>query len=185
MAARVITHDSCYRRPEHILRASAPVLFVLSPNEPHHPHLYSLAKKETNLNDEKEQAAQTAAWPQGISAITLFVEDMEAAREFYQRVFELPVMFEDDASTVFEFGNTLINLLKTSAAPELIRPAAVASQEAGHRMVFTITVDDVDALCARLVERGVELLNGPMERPWGIRTASFIDPGGHIWEIAR
>ena len=137
------------------------------------------------MNDESEQTAQTTGWPQGINAITLFVEDMEAARGFYQRVFELPVMFQDDVSTVFEFGNTLINLLKTTAAPELINPAAVASQEAGHRMVFTITVDDVDALCAWLVERGVELLNGPMDRPWGIRTASFVDPGGHIWEIAR
>ncbi|MFH9400536.1 hypothetical protein ACH4JS_12170 [Streptomyces sp. NPDC017638] len=27
--------------------------------------------------------------------------------------------------------------------------------------------------------------NGPMDRPWGIRTASFEDPGGHIWEIAQ
>ena len=26
---------------------------------------------------------------------------------------------------------------------------------------------------------------GPVDRPWGIRTASFRDPGGHIWEIAR
>jgi uncharacterized glyoxalase superfamily protein PhnB len=24
-----------------------------------------------------------------------------------------------------------------------------------------------------------------MDRPWGIRTASFRDPGGHIWEIAN
>jgi lactoylglutathione lyase len=24
-----------------------------------------------------------------------------------------------------------------------------------------------------------------MDRPWGIRTASFRDPGGHIWEIAK
>jgi uncharacterized glyoxalase superfamily protein PhnB len=31
----------------------------------------------------------------------------------------------------------------------------------------------------------VDLLNGPMDRPWGIRTASFRDPGGHIWEIAK
>ena len=31
----------------------------------------------------------------------------------------------------------------------------------------------------------VELLNGPLDRPWGVRTASFSDPGGHIWEIAR
>ncbi len=50
--------------------------------------------------------------------------------------------------------------------------------------MFTIEVDDVDAVCARLADRGVELLNGPMDRPWGIRTASFRDPGGHIWEIA-
>ena len=52
-------------------------------------------------------------------------------------------------------------------------------------MVFTMAVDDVDAMCAILAERGVELLNGPMDRPWGIRTASFRDPGGHIWEIAK
>jgi len=24
-----------------------------------------------------------------------------------------------------------------------------------------------------------------MDRPWGIRTASFKDPAGHIWEIAK
>jgi len=50
-------------------------------------------------------------------------------------------------------------------------------------MQFTITVDDVDGMCAELTSRCVELLNGPMDRPWGIRTASFRDPGGHIWEI--
>jgi uncharacterized glyoxalase superfamily protein PhnB len=40
-------------------------------------------------------------------------------------------------------------------------------------------------MCAVLGERGVALLNGPIDRPWGIRTASFMDPGGHIWEIAQ
>jgi hypothetical protein len=30
----------------------------------------------------------------------------------------------------------------------------------------------------------MELLNGPMNRPWGVRTASFTDPNGLIWEIA-
>jgi lactoylglutathione lyase len=28
-------------------------------------------------------------------------------------------------------------------------------------------------------------LNGPMDRAWGVRTASFTDPGGHIWEFAQ
>lgn len=131
------------------------------------------------------RGAETGSWPRGIGAITLFVEDLEAAKRFYQEVFGLPVAFEDDASAVFKFGDTLINLLRATAARELIEPAAVASREAGARHQFTIEVDDVDAMCTELATRGVELLNGPMDRPWGIRTASFRDPGGHIWEIAH
>ena len=124
-------------------------------------------------------------WPQGIGAVTLFVEDLGAAKRFYGEVFGLPVHFEDEDSVVFDFGNTLVNLLETSAAGELVEPATVAVRGAGARKVFTIEVEDVDAKCAELKERGVELLNGPMDRPWGIRTASFVDPGGHIWEIAK
>jgi Glyoxalase/Bleomycin resistance protein/Dioxygenase superfamily len=55
----------------------------------------------------------------------------------------------------------------------------VAGREAGSRLQLTIDVDDVDAMCAEVTARGVELLNGPMDRPWGVRTASFSDPGGH------
>jgi len=125
------------------------------------------------------------SWPSGISAITLFVEDLAATKQFYQDVFGLPVHYEDDASAVFNFGNTLINLLKVSEATSLIAPAAVGGSEAGARYQFTITVDDVDATCALLIERGAKLINGPMDRPWGIRTACFADPAGHIWEIAK
>jgi len=131
------------------------------------------------------KGADVSAWPKGIFAITLFVEDLKTAKEFYQMAFGLPVVFEDDSSAVFKFGDTFINLLVTTAADELIGPAKVASREAGSRCVFTIHVDDVDAMCAELTARGVELLNGPMDRPWGVRTASFIDPGGYIWEIAK
>ena len=106
-------------------------------------------------------------------------------KQFYQAVFGLPVVFEDDVSAVFNFGNTLVNLLSITAAPELIAPAALAAANAGSRNVLTITVDDVDAICTMLITRGVTLLNGPMDRPWGIRTASFKDPSGQIWEIAR
>ena len=94
-------------------------------------------------------------------------------------------MFEDDNSAVFRFGETVVNLLNVSEAPGLVDPATVASRDAGVRFQFTLAVDDVDAMCEQLKARGVELLNGPMDRPWGIRTASFRDPGGHIWEIAR
>jgi catechol 2,3-dioxygenase-like lactoylglutathione lyase family enzyme len=122
--------------------------------------------------------------PKAIDAITLFVEDLEESKRFYQDVFALPVFHEDANSAVFKFENTLINLLKIPAARGLIEPGVVADPRAGSRFQLTIPVDDVDAACAQLRARGVELLNGPMNRPWGIRTASFADPGGHIWEFA-
>ncbi len=120
-----------------------------------------------------------------IGAITMLSEDLEQSKSFYQEVFGLPVAYEDQNSAVFEFGQTVINLLRTPAAHELIEPGTVATHEAGSRFVLSIGVDDVDAVCTELARRGVTLLNGPMDRPWGIRTASFTDPAGHIWEIAQ
>ncbi|MEU6532171.1 VOC family protein [Streptomyces sp. NPDC046928] len=124
-------------------------------------------------------------WPGKISALTLFVEDLEATKRFYRDVFRLPVTYEDENSAVFDFGNTIINLLRSTAAHELIDPARVADPDSGSRLQLTLPVDDVDAMCKELTARGVTLLNGPMDRPWGIRTAGFRDPGGHIWEIAQ
>jgi lactoylglutathione lyase len=120
-----------------------------------------------------------------VGAITLFVEDPRRSQSFYEEVFALPVIWEDEDSAVFRFENTLVNLLKMSAARDLIEPGSVASREAGSRFQLTIWVDDADAVSAELAKRGVELLNGPMNREWGVRTASFTDPDGHIWEIAQ
>jgi catechol 2,3-dioxygenase-like lactoylglutathione lyase family enzyme len=123
--------------------------------------------------------------PTQIAAITLFVEDLDEAKRFYADVFRLPVHYEDEHSTVFRFGETLVNLLRATEAPELVAPAPVAAADAGVRFQLTLPVDDVDAAAEELRAHGVELLNGPADRPWGIRTVSFRDPGGHVWELAR
>lgn len=123
-------------------------------------------------------------FPGPITAITLFVDDVAEARDFYAAVFDLPVHWQDEASAVFDFGNTLINLLQAREAPGLIEPAPVGRSLDGATAQLTITVDDVDAAAALAVERGAVLLNGPQDRPWGIRTAAFRDPSGHVWELA-
>ena len=120
-----------------------------------------------------------------IDVITLFVEDLQSVRAFYQEVFGLSAVYEDDVSVVFDFGNMSINLLDITEAYDLIHPGTVASLESGSRFQFTIRVDDVDAVCNELKTHGVALLNGPMDRPWGVRTAAITDPAGHIWEIAQ
>jgi catechol 2,3-dioxygenase-like lactoylglutathione lyase family enzyme len=120
-----------------------------------------------------------------VGAITLFVDDPQRSRSFYEGVFGLSPIYEDGDSAAFRFENTIVNLLKTPAARDLIDPAAVAGRSAGSRFQLTIWVDDADAVCRDLAARGVELLNGPVNREWGMRTASFTDPDGHIWEVAQ
>jgi catechol 2,3-dioxygenase-like lactoylglutathione lyase family enzyme len=120
-----------------------------------------------------------------VGAITLFVEDPERSKSFYQDVFGAPAIHEDEDAAAFRFENTIVNLLRMSAARELIEPGTVAGREAGSSFQLTIWVDDADAVCAELATRGVELLNGPVNRDWGMRTASFTDPDGHIWEVAQ
>lgn len=120
-----------------------------------------------------------------LGAITMFVDDVARSKAFYGDVFGLKQVFEDENSVVFDLGNTIINLLKVSEAPELIAPVAVASRESGARVQLTIWVSDTNAVCADMAAKGVELLNGPIDRPWGMRTACVEDPDGHIWEFAQ
>ena len=79
----------------------------------------------------------------------------------------------------------MINFITMASAQDLIFPARVSTSHQGAQFQFTCTVDDVNATCDALAERGVTLLNGPMDRTWGIRTASFTDPDGHIIEVAQ
>jgi len=121
---------------------------------------------------------------QSVGAITMFVEDHRRSKEFYEKVFDVTVVHEDDVSIAFKFDNTTVNLLELSEAPGLIGPARVATADAGSRIQLTVWVEDTNAVCAQLTSLGVELLNGPIDRAWGLRTAAFADPDGHIWEVA-
>ncbi len=120
-----------------------------------------------------------------VGAITLFVDDPARSKAFYEQAFGLTAIFEDESSAAFKFENTIVNLLERPAARELIEPATVASPSAGASFQLTIWVDDADAASAELRSRGVDLINGPIDREWGMRTACFADPDGHVWEVAQ
>lgn len=125
------------------------------------------------------------ALPNEIEVLTLFVEDLAAARRFYETVFAARTAYEDEVSCVMEFGGLMVNLLQSVEAPELVHPATTAPATDGASMLLTVRVLDVDAVCAELRSLDVALLNGPQDRPWGRRTAAFADPAGHVWEVAQ
>jgi catechol 2,3-dioxygenase-like lactoylglutathione lyase family enzyme len=120
-----------------------------------------------------------------LEGITLFVEDLAAARTFYTDVFGLEVVYNDDDSAVAKLKNVMINLLVVSEAHGLIAPAPVAAAGMGARALLTINVNDVDSVVAELEEDDVKLINGPVDQPWARRTAAFADPAGNVWEIAQ
>ena len=142
------------------------------------------ARAATNGSLDPKGGAGMTVSLQSVGAITLFVEDPKRSKTFYEGVFDGRVIHEDDDATAFRFENTIVNLLARSAARGLIEPASVASGEPGASFQLTIWVDDTDETCAELARRGVRLLNGPLDREWGVRTASFTDPDGHVWEVA-
>jgi catechol 2,3-dioxygenase-like lactoylglutathione lyase family enzyme len=114
-----------------------------------------------------------------VGAITLFVADPQRSREFYERVFEIESVFEDADSVALKFDNLLLNLLQRGAAVnELLGP--VSASAAGASFELTVWVEDADAVCAELAERGVTIVTGPLDRPWGMRTAAFLDPDGYV-----
>jgi len=129
--------------------------------------------------------AGTISEMKNLECITLFVEDLEASKKFYLEIFDLRIVYEDPVSAVFKLENVMINVLKISEAPGLIAPARVADNNAGQRFMFTVRVRNVDEVCGKLKVLGVQLLNGPQDRPWGRRTAAFADPAGHVWELAH
>jgi lactoylglutathione lyase len=120
-----------------------------------------------------------------IEVITLFVEDLPKAIRFYKDVFGLETLYQDDVCEVMKLGGLAINVLKSGNAPELVSPGPIASPGAGSRMIFTIKVKDANSVCEELAAHGVALINGPIDRPWGRRTAAFADPDGNVWEIAQ
>ena len=84
---------------------------------------------------------------------------------------------------MLRFQDMYLFLHTAAAAPEPL-PEVLDEARKGVGQ-FAIIVGDVDAVCSELTGHGVRLLSGPADRPWGMRTVTFADPGGHIWEIAQ
>ena len=145
------------------------------------PRFEITSPDDAHAGDLEEYVTQFAE----IEVVTLFVEDVETAKAFYVDVLGTEVVFGDENSAVVKLSNVMINLLHVDNAPTLVEPAEVGGPAAGARALYTIKVDDADAAYQKLTERGATFLNGPVDRPWGRRTAAFADPAGNVWEIAE
>jgi catechol 2,3-dioxygenase-like lactoylglutathione lyase family enzyme len=123
-----------------------------------------------------------ADWDREIGAMTLMVPDLSRAKTFYEQAFGLQARDLGD-EVMFRFGNMAVFLHEAAQSTEPASEVREKAEEGAGQ--FAIIVADVDAVHAELAERGIEMLSGPADRPWGMRTVTFADPAGHVWEIAQ
>jgi len=92
--------------------------------------------------------------------------DYQASVAFYRDVVGLHVFREWATGTVFFLGGGLL---------ELSRPAGPVTDD---KLSLWLHVRDVDAEFARLAAAGVDVVEAPVDEPWGLREARIRDPDG-------
>ena len=121
-----------------------------------------------------------------IDVVVLFVADLDRAKAFYGDTLGLVLKHEDQDSAYLELETASLLLLSIAGAQDLLSSEVVGAQRPGGADSQLVAfVENVDAVYADLAAKGVEFVREPTDRAWGLRTAHFKDPDGHIWEISH
>ena len=116
--------------------------------------------------------------------IRLLVDDFPACFRFYRDTLGFSPTFgaEDDVYADFETGGQGIALFARSLMADAV--GGNASRDIQDAAVLVLATQNVDEAADTLRAKGVALATEPTDRPlWGIRTAHFRDPDGHLIEI--
>ena len=111
----------------------------------------------------------------------VFARQMPAMREFYGTTLGFPLHKELGPQWVeFRVGSNILALTERGLSfDDPSPPVGVLSLQ----LAFRVSPGEV-ASCARtLQERGVSIVSGPTDQPWGHRTVFFRDPDGNVLEI--
>jgi lactoylglutathione lyase len=111
----------------------------------------------------------------------IFARQMAAMREFYGTTLGFPLHRELSPRWVeFRVGSNLLALTERGGLFEdPSPPVGVLSLQ----LAFRVAPDEVASCAEVLRERGVTILSGPTDRPFGHRTLFFRDPDGNVLEI--
>ena len=92
---------------------------------------------------------------------------------------------EDDIYGSFDIGGVTLALFGRQNMSEAIATDGLPLEaKAQDTVCICFQVENVDAACEQLKQKGVGLVAEPIDRPdWGERTAHFRDPDGNLIEI--
>lgn len=111
----------------------------------------------------------------------IFARQMPAMREFYGSTLGFPLHRELGPHWIeFRVGSNLLALTERGGLfDDPAPPVGVLSLQ----LAFRVAPAEVASCAAALRERGVSIISGPTDRPFGHRTLFFRDPDGNVLEI--
>lgn len=117
-----------------------------------------------------------------LSAVRIFVDDLDAARTFYGQALCLRLreaaprqgwlVFDADGVRV------VVESFDPAAAPE-------QGEFVGRFLGISFEVSDLAAEYARLLELGVRFAGSPELQPWGGTLATLFDPAGNQLQLVQ
>lgn len=121
---------------------------------------------------------------QRLSLVTLAVEDLAAARAFYERLGWTCGFSDDKDIAFFQLNGIVFSLYRRAAmAAELDCPEDVLGP-GGVTLAYNVRAhDDVDTTLTVAAEAGASI-RPAVERAWGGYSGYFADLDGHIWDVA-
>lgn len=110
----------------------------------------------------------------------IFARQMPAMREFYGAVLGFPLHRELGSKWVeYRVGSNILALTERGALfDDPLPPVGVLSLQ----LAFRVAPGEVVTCANTLKERGVNIVSGPTDQPWGHRTLFFRDPDGNVLE---
>jgi uncharacterized glyoxalase superfamily protein PhnB len=109
----------------------------------------------------------------------LAVHDLERSAAWYEAVFGCTRTDTVPGKWVFCRSGELQFML--GHCPDALPASAIGD----HSYLAYIEVDDVDAVHARAVQSGTEVLKPPTDEPWGRREVALRSPDGHRYMVAN
>jgi predicted lactoylglutathione lyase len=113
---------------------------------------------------------------QRISLVTLGVQDLSRARDFYKAMGWNPGFEPDDEIVFFQVGSMVFGLwtkVGGHGAPGIELAHNVRSPK------------EVDAVLGEAERAGGKVVRQGHEADWGGYTGAFADPDGYVWEVAH
>ena len=110
--------------------------------------------------------------------IELFPADLDRFVDFYTRVLRFRIVRDERTAewpyVSIERGSLAIGAVRAWEDP------APASRLPPNGVELVLEVDDVDAEHDHIVGCGVGLVEGLVDRPWGLRDFRLLDPDGYF-----